>query len=179
MTLVRERGVAATSLDAVQAAANVGRSQLYHYFDDRDDLLRAVAAKTADTVVARTAGLLANANCLEDIDRWFAATVADGPGECVGGCPLGSLVSQLAEYDEQTRTIIEDAFAKWEEPVIASLTRLQQSGVIRPGVSINDLADFIMAAIQGGLLLAQIRRDPCQLRRALAGARIVLTSSLV
>jgi hypothetical protein len=39
------------------------------------------------------------------------------------------------------------------------------------------LADITMAAIQGGLLLTQVRRDPQQLRRALNGARAVLASA--
>ena len=37
-TLIREHGAAAVNLDDVEAAAGVGRSQLYHYFTDRNDL---------------------------------------------------------------------------------------------------------------------------------------------
>jgi TetR/AcrR family transcriptional regulator, transcriptional repressor for nem operon len=179
MALVRQRGVAATSLDAVEAAAGVGRSQLYHYFDDRDDLLRAVAAKTADTILGRTGTLLAELGSLDGIDRWFAAAVAvNTEHDGVGGCPLGSLVSQLAEHDEQTRAIFVDAFARWEAPLIAGLAQMQQRGELRADASPACLADIIMAAMQGGLLLAQVRRDPSQLQRALAGARTVLAYAL-
>lgn len=41
-TMMRQSGVASTSLDDVLAAAGCGKSQLYHYFDDRADLIRAV-----------------------------------------------------------------------------------------------------------------------------------------
>ena len=37
--LFAERGVAATSLDEVLAAAGAGKSQLYHYFRGRDELV--------------------------------------------------------------------------------------------------------------------------------------------
>jgi len=40
--LIYERGVAATTLDEIKAAAEVSGSQLYHYFPDKDELVRAV-----------------------------------------------------------------------------------------------------------------------------------------
>ncbi len=46
--LVAERGAAAVSLDDVGSTAPASRSQLYHYFDDRDDLIRAVVDATCD-----------------------------------------------------------------------------------------------------------------------------------
>ncbi|WP_151484745.1 TetR/AcrR family transcriptional regulator, partial [Streptomyces albicerus] len=40
--LVAERGVEGTGIDHVLAAARASKSQLYHYFTDKDDLIRAV-----------------------------------------------------------------------------------------------------------------------------------------
>ena len=40
--LIRQRGVAGTTLEDVKAAADVSGSQLYHYLPDKDDLVRAV-----------------------------------------------------------------------------------------------------------------------------------------
>ena len=51
LEVVAEKGAAAASLDEVGARAAASRSQLYHYFDDKNDLLRAVAQKTSDTVL--------------------------------------------------------------------------------------------------------------------------------
>jgi TetR/AcrR family transcriptional regulator, transcriptional repressor for nem operon len=176
--LVTERGVAAVSLDDVEAAAGVGRSQLYYYFEDRDDLLRAVAAATADMVVGGLAGLLDELDSFAGIDRWFAASVAVSEKRGgVGGCPLGSLVSQLAEHDEVTRAVFADTFARWEAPLIDGLRRMQSRGEIRADASVTDLADLTMAAMQGGLLLAQVRRDGNQLRLALSGARAALAAA--
>ncbi|HWG63445.1 MAG TPA: TetR family transcriptional regulator [Streptosporangiaceae bacterium] len=178
MRLIRDRGVAAVSLDDVEAAAGVGRSQLYYYFQDRDDLLRAVAGATADAIFATTAALLADLDSFAGIDRWLTAAVAASQERGgLGGCPLGSLVAQLAEHDDATRTVLADAFARWEAPLIDGLTRMQQRGDLRAEIAITDLADLTMAAMQGGLLLAQVRRDPSQLHHALAGARAALSAA--
>jgi TetR/AcrR family transcriptional repressor of nem operon len=173
--LVAERGTAATSLEDVEARAGVGRSQLYHYFDGRDDLLRAVVDTTTDAVLAPQTELFLDLDSLAGIDRWFAALVAlqDERG-AIGGCPIGSLVGQLAERDEETRLALASGFDRWEEPLRTGLTRMRERGELRPDADVEALADVTMAALQGGILLSQVRRDPRQLRRALDGARALI-----
>lgn len=176
--LIAARGAAAVSLEDVERDAGVGRSQLYHYFDGRDDLLRAVIDVTTDAVLGAQDGLLDDLDSLPAIDRWFDALVAlQEQRGAAGGCPIGSLVGQLAERDEQTRAALASGFERWEEPLIEGLTRMQAEGQLRPDASVQTLADITMAAIQGGLLLTQVRRDPQQLRRALDGARAVLAAA--
>jgi TetR/AcrR family transcriptional repressor of nem operon len=176
--LIAERGVAAVSLEDVEREAGVGRSQLYHYFDGRDDLLRAVIDTTTELVLGSQNGLLDNLDSLAAIDRWFDGLVAlQEQGGAVGGCPIGSLVGQLAERDEQTRAALASGFERWEQPLVDGLSRMQERSELRPDASVETLADITMAAIQGGLLLTQVRRDPEQLRRALAGARAALAAA--
>jgi len=51
--LFAEQGVAATSLDDVLAAAGAGKSQLYHYFRGRDELVEAAVGLRCAQVLAR------------------------------------------------------------------------------------------------------------------------------
>jgi AcrR family transcriptional regulator len=177
--LIQRRGVATVTLDDVERVAGVGRSQLYHYFDDRDDLVRSVVHSTVDTVLAAQESLLLELDSLAGIDRWFEAIVANGTRQdVVGGCAIGSLASQLSGRDELTRQAFVDAFARWEAPLISGLHRMQLTGELRPDVDVTELADLTMAAIQGGLLLAQVRRSSDQLRLALRGARAALRDAL-
>lgn len=48
--LIGERGVAETSIDDVLTLAGASKGQLYHYFEDRAALLRAVVLHNADGV---------------------------------------------------------------------------------------------------------------------------------
>jgi TetR/AcrR family transcriptional repressor of nem operon len=177
-TLVAERGAASVSLEDVEARAGVGRSQMYHYFEDRDDLLRGVVDTTTDAVLGAQDGLLDELDSFEGIDRWFAALVAlQEDRGATGGCPIGSLVGQLAERDEETRAALVSGFERWERPLREGLERMREGGTLRADAPVETLADVVMAALQGGLLLTQVRRDPEQLRRSLAGARTVLAAS--
>jgi hypothetical protein len=91
-----------------------------------------------------------------------------------GGCPIGSLVGQLAETDEQTRSVLEDSFARWEEPLRSGLRSMRKRGKLKRRADPDRLATATLAAIQGGLLLTQSRRDPGQLAVAVDAAYVYL-----
>ncbi|AWG69333.1 TetR/AcrR family transcriptional regulator [Mycobacteroides abscessus] len=50
--MMYQKGVAATSLDDILAASSTGKSQLYHYFKDRSDLVKAVVERQTELVLA-------------------------------------------------------------------------------------------------------------------------------
>ena len=49
--LIAVHGVAGTGMDDVRAAAEVSGSQIYHYFDSKQALVRAVITRRADAAV--------------------------------------------------------------------------------------------------------------------------------
>ena len=169
--LVRERGVAGTSLDDVRGRAQVSKSQLYHYFADRDDLMRAVARAASDDVVGGQAGLFAQLDTIGGLLAWADALVAlQETRQARGGCPIGSLAGQLAEHDDGARSELADGMDRWQAGIRDGLERMAARGELRPEADPGLLAQRTLAAVQGGLLLTQIRRDPTQLRYALDGA---------
>ncbi len=83
------------SLDDVLARAGASRSQLYHYFEDRDDLIRAVIGDTTDAVTDAQGDLLDHLDSWAGIDRWLDFHVqVQLERHAAGGCPIGSLVGQ-------------------------------------------------------------------------------------
>lgn len=169
--LVRERGVAGTSLDVVRARAGVSKSQVYHYFADRDDLMRAVARAASDEVVGGQAELFTQLDTIEGLGAWANALVAlQQELQARGGCPIGSLAGQLAERNEPARHELVDGMGRWEAAIRDGLERMAARGELRADADPAALAQRVLAAVQGGLLLTQIRRDPDQLCCALNGA---------
>src|SRR3989442_13090461 len=102
--LIAKKGAAGMSLDDVRARTGASRSQLYHYFEDRDDLVRAVIDVTIDTVLDTQGELLDHLDSWAGIDRWFDALVQHQIGrQACGGCPLGSPPGQLPDSDPRAR----------------------------------------------------------------------------
>src|ERR1700748_2322817 len=95
--LIHERGVAGTTLEDVQAAAEVSGSQMYHYFPDKNELVQAVIDYQADTIVTHQGQVLSSAN---GVEAWRDMVIAAAKlTQAKGGCPLGSLGGQLAERE--------------------------------------------------------------------------------
>jgi len=170
--LVAEKGAAGMSLDDVRARTGASRSQLYHYFEDRDDLVHAVIDVTADSVLDRQGELLDHLDSWAGIDRWFDTLVQDQiDRQARGGCPIGCLAGQLAESDPDARAAIAAGLERYEAHLRDGLTRMEARGKLLKDADPAALAIATMASMQGGLLLTQVRRDPHQLRIALDAAR--------
>jgi TetR/AcrR family transcriptional repressor of nem operon len=165
--LVNERGIAETSLDDVLERAGASKSQLYHYFEDRAALLRAVVVHNAESVL----GELGPLDSWKAIRSWFDSLVAlQVERAACGGCPIGSLVGQVAETDEEARTALAASFDRWERHLSAGFRVMQASGRLDRTADPDRLATATLASIQGGLLLTQTARDPGRLRAALDAA---------
>ena len=174
--LVFQHGVAGTTLDDVRAAANVSKGQLYHYFADKDDLIHTVIDRTIQQVLDAQPAL-ADLSSWKAIASWFDDLVAlQVARHAVGGCPIGGLAGELAETDETARQELAAGFDRWEEPLRTGLQKMRSQGKLGPGADPARLATATLAAIQGGLVLTQTRRDPQQLRVALEAAYAYLRS---
>ncbi|GAB2519162.1 TetR/AcrR family transcriptional regulator [Nocardia heshunensis] len=155
--LIHERGVAGTTLEDVKVAAEVSGSQLYHYFADKNALVQAVIDYQADTIVERNTHVLGSAN---GIEAWRNMVIAAARRtQAIGGCQLGSLGGQLAESDSEARALIAAGFDRWAAAISDGLRTLHADGKLPPDIDPDDLATTLLAALQGGLLLAQVQRD--------------------
>jgi TetR/AcrR family transcriptional repressor of nem operon len=169
--LVFAHGLAATTLDEVKAAARVGSSQLYHYFDGKTDLIEAIVAHHTETIVARQEPVLRSLDTVAQLRAWAAFVVEMHRSfDCRGGCPIGSLGSELAELDESARQAISASLDRWQAALRDGLLRLRQLGVLSPAADPDALAQTLIVTLQGGLLLGKIHRSPLPLEIALSTA---------
>ena len=166
---MQRRGVAATSVDDVLAAAGVGKGQFYHYFAAKADLVEAVLCHQLGGVL-REQGRF-DVGTWEGIHGWLDAMLAQHAArDFAGGCPLGSLVAEVADRDERLRTVAAEAFARWEGELAAGLRALQEAGGLRADADPAALAEEALASIQGGYLLATAKREARPMRNAIGAA---------
>jgi TetR/AcrR family transcriptional regulator, transcriptional repressor for nem operon len=177
--LILEQGVAGTTLEEVRARAGVSSSQIYHYFADKETLVRAVVDYRAETVVGEThEPALAAIEGIDGLRAWrdMIVSLTEDAG-CQGGCPLGSLGSELAELDHAARRDVAAGFSRWEAAIRTCLQGMRDRGQLVPSADTGQLATAMLAALEGGLLLAQIERNVRPLAAAL-DVMISLTESL-
>ena len=164
--LTYERGIAEATLEDVRAAAGVSGSQIYHYFADKQALLLAVIEYQTEAVLGMQQSLFERMDSMEGLRRWRDALVEyQRRMQCRGGCPIGSIGSEVAEGNPEARLAVASGFLRWQGAIRAALTAMHARGEL--DADPEDLALAVLAALQGGLLLTQIQRDARPLEIAL------------
>ena len=84
-----------------------------------------------------------------------------------GGCPLGSLVGELADQSEPARRVLAQCFADWQSYLSEGFKAMRDNGELAAPTDPDDLALTVLSALQGGLLMAQATRSARPLELAL------------
>lgn len=154
------QGVAATTLDDVLAASGVSKSQLYHHFEGKDALVRAVVDHVGQHVIERERDALSHVSTIRGLRRWRDALIQNNAlRHGAYGCSLGSLASEVSDHDALARQTLSQLFTEWQGLLASVLRRLQDDGALPAEVSVDQLATGLMAALQGGYMLAQTEHD--------------------
>jgi AcrR family transcriptional regulator len=166
--LMYRHGAAGTSTPALREAAGVSSSQIYHYFADKDDLTRAVIAYQTEAILTNQSPLLARLDSLDALQAWRDVIVDSARQHGgAGGCPLGSLSSELSDHNPQARDALAASFTAWATAIREGLLGMRTHGTLRPQTDVDQLALAILAAVQGGLLLAQAQHTTDALEAAI------------
>ncbi len=166
--LMYERGVRATGLDDVLRAAGAGKSQLYHYFETKDDLVAAVLEHQLAGVLAQQAQF--RLDTWRGLRGWFDALLEGQRIRAYRGCPIGSMASEMSAMSPEMAERVGAAFARWHETLEADFEAMRSSGRLKPRVRPDVLATVTLSQIQGADLLSTASQDPEPMRQALDAA---------
>lgn len=173
-----EHGYRRTSVDDVIAAAGLaGKAHFYHYFRSKEELAHAVLELQLEQFAASGLAILREPMIAPldrlhlFIDSLIALQVVRGGRE---GSPFGRLASELVDADDGFRERLAQAFGRWVGAVQALLEELD--GQLRPDADPARAARFIVATLEGALMLARVGRDAAllpaiglELKRYVAG----------
>ena len=163
--LFLRQGVAATSVDRVLAEAGAGKSQFYHYFKNKQNLIQEVIGFRIQQFITEKQDLLENLDSWENLTLWLNSVVS---WFCVGdhfnGCPIGVMAAEMAEQNEVLRQELVTAFELWEHHIAAGLAKMKARGEIRNNADPTAMDQFVIAANQGALLLARTKQSESLLR---------------
>jgi len=161
--LIHLRGYHCTSLDDVLRESGVGKGNFYYYFKSKEDLGHAIIDRIVQGFVQRT---LEPAFADPDGDpvaqlHGFLDDVLDSQRErnCVGGCPMGNLASELSDVHEGFRQRLAEIFFQWRVRLAGALTRGRSSGRLRGDFDPAVAAQFLVAALEGAILMSKVTRD--------------------
>lgn len=128
----------------------------------------AVVVAQSKEVLQFQEACLTKVRSFEDLRSWRDKIVEiNRTNGSAGGCPVGSLASELADRSETARKALAASFAQWEAHLALALKTMQQAGELDHAANVGELATGLITALQGGLLMAQTMRTTHPLEVAL------------
>jgi TetR/AcrR family transcriptional repressor of nem operon len=159
--VINARGFSHTSVEDLIAATGLsGKSHFYHYFPSKEALGIAVIDRQFERFTERGLAILSEP-MIEPVDRLalFIDTLVSLQRDRDGGTgsPFGNLAGELADSHEGFRRRLDDVFARWTDQLDALLREAGPS--LRDEVDTVRLARFIVATLEGGMLMTRVTRD--------------------
>lgn len=165
--LFSEKGFGDTSVSDVLDASGTGKSQFYHYFESKADLIREVLRfQRLESLPNRNPDhghLDTWARLRSWFDRLLEMTEASGYG---GLNLIGSIPADLAGHASLRREIVRTAHLR-RRLLHRGLRRMKNRGELTEEADPERMASFAAAAIEGGLLLSSTDESTDALRVAL------------
>ena len=157
--LIRRQGVSGTGMREIVAEADAPRGSLQHYFPGgKEEVVTDALLWSGDVMarrVQRSLGELTSrtpsALLASIVDTWKRELTEE---QFSPGCPLVAAAADTAATSEPLRQVLRRAFDGWLEPLSRSLVDL---GV--PPERSDSVAIVVIAALEGAIILARIRRD--------------------
>lgn len=164
---IYRHGFQAASLDRILAGAGVTKGALYHHFPDKAALGYAVVEEIVTGPVLKvyldrleeSPDPLA---ALQDVLRRRADDFAAGGVEL--GCPLNNLAQEMSPLDERFRRRVAQVLEAWTAGYVRALERAKVLGVVRRDVNPDQVAAFIVAAVEGSFGMAKNAKSVATLR---------------
>jgi TetR/AcrR family transcriptional repressor of nem operon len=159
--LISERGYGPTSIDDVIRVAGLsGKSHFYHYFPSKEALGYEVLERQFERFTERGLAILREP-MIDPLERLglfidsLVALQADRGGR--GGSPFGSLAAEMADSHEGLRKRLDVVFERWSRQLQSLFAELEPQ--LRDGVDTARLSRFVIATLEGGMLMTRVTRD--------------------
>ncbi|MEP3276818.1 MAG: TetR family transcriptional regulator C-terminal domain-containing protein [Stappiaceae bacterium] len=171
LAVFHEQGFHGCGIQEVVNHAGVPKGSFYNHFKSKEAFgLEVLESYWQAGGGARAELQAAGVAPLKRIDRHLVAVGYDK-----NGCLIGNFSSELAGSDD-FRSHLSKLYKTWISEVAACIKEGQKDGTIRDDDRAENLAEFVVEALEGAKLKAKVEREPAVLKRYRKSIRLFLQS---
>ena len=161
-TMILDHGFAGVSIDQLIQSLGLTKGAFFHHFKNKNDLAHSLIRRYADEGLVLFRDNLARARKLSDdplqqllILVGLYEELFEHLTEPYPGCLLASYVYELQQFDEKTRSILNEEFLQSRREVMKLLRSIMKRYPARRPVDLMALADGFMSAFEGAFILSK------------------------
>ena len=159
--IFNQHGIAGTKMDMLIKATGFQKGGIYCHFKSKADLASAVFKYNLQLLKANYQKEIAQ----ETTPKGQLLAYINGFKKFVfapplpGGCPLLNMVTEADDTDEPNRLIAKNFINDWKNDLAVILQKGIDSGVFQSTINPTQEALFIIASIEGSIMLGQAKRS--------------------
>jgi TetR/AcrR family transcriptional repressor of nem operon len=164
--LILKRGFAGTSLDDILSATDLTKGAFFHHFRGKADLARSLVERYARNdydlfdrfaaeAEARTDDPLDAALLFLRLFEDFVEALDEPPA----GCVFAAFTYESLQFDPSIHGFIAESFKRWSELYEAKFGAVLACYQPKLAVTAQELAEMIVAIIEGGFILSRSYGD--------------------
>lgn len=159
--LMERQGYYGTGLNQIIEESGSPKGSLYYYFPDgKDQITDEALRRTGEQVLANIESMMARhdsaADGISGLLDVIAMRIEESDYEAGG--PLTTVALETAASNERLRHVCDEIYTAWRD---AFARELKSDGIAADQA--DEIADVIVSAIEGGVVLSRTRRDTAPL----------------
>lgn len=160
--LLNQHGFQGCSMNDIMEATGLEKGGIYRHFANKEELaVEAFRYALEQAVKTRTDGLEHLNGALDKL-RFLIHRFVETPSPIAGGCPLLNTAVDADDGSPVLRKLVRNAFADWRRRLAAIVAQGIETGEIRKDTVPAQIANTIIGALEGALVLSRLEgnREP-------------------
>lgn len=173
--LINQKGFGATSVSDLISAAKVKKGCLYFHFPGKDDLGVSVLECARDGFMEFLDGSLSGETPGARLRNLFRnIMIKHKEAGFVGGCIFGNTALEMSDSDDRYASLVGQVFYAWAAKVGKVVKEAQAAGQVRADLPAGMLARTIVSTVEGGIMLARLKKNGRALKECLDALTLLL-----
>lgn len=173
--LFQIKGFGATSINDLLSATGIKKGSLYFHFPGKEEIGLAVLERDKERLIHFMNANLVGATPGECLIHYLAAVYRKHEeSKFIGGCLFGNTALEMSDSNESYARFVERLFDEWIARLEEVIAAAQKAGQVRNDLTANMLAHQAVSTIEGGIMLARLKKNGQPLRLCLDSLRKLL-----
>lgn len=174
-SLINARGLAGTSVGDIIKATGVKKGNLYFHFESKEAIGIAVLEKARKEYFAYLAKNARGDGPLERLNGMIDAVVRfHRKTGFTGGCIFGNTALETGDTNPRFAAFVRGVFDEWAQLIEGLLADAREVREIAETIEPAAFARLVVAALEGGIMMARLSKNERDLLRCVDAIRAAL-----
>ena len=169
-SIILNRGYSGTSIEDIIRKSNITKGGFFYHFNGKSDLARNLINRYLKNDSAFFSDLADRARSLTEDPLQqlllYLKLLAEAMGDLPGthpGCLVASFAYESEQFDDEIRELMVQGALTWRVMFMELFERVAQKYPMKVETPLEELADMLTSAIEGGIIMSKVLDDPSAL----------------